>query len=215
MEPACDICGQPGDPDTLLCPACHIRLKQPWRRRIELAAIHAALMRQAFLEGEVMGGVRWTEQQYLEHVRRTQTPPPPEPKKASKRPPPKADPCALIFELPLVPTRSQWDRMHYRAKRRYMDQLAAEVAHQTPAASGIPFRRAKVEIIRQSSKQPDRDNLWGSAKPVLDVLQVKSKRHPYGTYVIENDDADHIELDCRWEKTSPKHGKTLVIVTPF
>lgn len=203
------------DIHTLLCHGCLKRQPTYWRRQIEAVAIQAALLRQAFIDGEVMGGIRWTEKQYQEHLKKMLLPQKKEPRKRRKSPPPRTDPNALVFELALTPTGNEWQRMHWAARRKIIKSLAEQIEAQIPKASGIPFRRAKVEVIRQTSKEPDRDGLYGSAKGVLDALQVRSKRHPYGTYVIEDDSSDCIDLHVRWEKVPPKHGKTLVIVTPL
>lgn len=211
----CSICGRPGaDIHTGLCGPCHVELPAYFRRQAEQRAIQAALVHQALVGGQ-MGGIRWNEKQYQDFLRKQQEPAPREERKAKAGgSPPKRDKRTLVFELELTPMRNALDRMHYRTKRRLHDRLAAAFRAQLPNASGTPFGSAKVEIIRYSSKQPDRDGLYGSAKPILDAMQVASKRHPYGAYVIENDDPDTIDLDVRWEKCSPRAGKVIVLVTP-
>lgn len=212
----CGQCGRPGaDVHTGLCNLCFVDLPTYFRKQAEKRAISAALIRQALVNGDTMG-IRWNEKQYSEHLRKMQAPAPREARKAKANPkrPPKPDPRTLIFELELTPTRNAQDRMHYRAKRRLLDRIAATIREQVPTGSGTPFISAKVEIIRCSAKEPDPDGLAGSVKPILDALQCASKRHPYGAYIIENDSADHIELHVRWEKASPNDGKVIVLVTP-
>lgn len=209
----CGDCGRPdADPDTLLCVYCLIELPPYFRSKAEHFAIFAALLRQHLVEAP-MGGIRWTEQQLHEHLRKTQAP---APKEKSGKPgkPPKVNPRSLTYELPLTPMRNALDRMHFRAKRRLLGQLGELFSRQTPLASGIPFPRAKIEIVRCSSQEPDPDAMHGFVKPILDAMQVSSKRHPYGASIIENDTSDCIELHTRWQKAPAKQGKVIVIVTP-
>lgn len=218
----CWECGRArADVHTMLCPQCLVALPSYFRAKVERFAIQAALLRQALVEKPV-GAVRWTDQQYRDYLRKTQSHPEPEPKKGGKPKPPKGIPGTLVFHLPLVPMRNAYDRMHFRAKRRLMQELGDTMRNQIPLASGIPFARAKVEVVRFTSVQPDKDGLWGSVKPILDAMQVPrvdtGKRgtrrlHPYGAYIIENDNEECIELDVRWEKAAPKHGKVVVYVT--
>jgi hypothetical protein len=158
--------------------------------------------------------MRWTEQQYAEHLRKVQTPAPREETKAIKPKPRKHDPRTLVFELPLTPTGNKWQRMHWAARKKIVEALAAEIRAQIPPASGITFDSAKVHIIRQSSVKPDKDGLFGSVKGILDALQPASKRHPYGTFVIRDDSSDCIDLKVEWEKVPPNKGKVLVMITP-
>lgn len=211
----CGVCGRPGaDRDTQLCHVCFTTIPEYFRRKAEQYAIHVALLRQALVEGN-MGGIRWTEQQLRDHLRRAQKPAPKEEVKAGGKPKPlKCGPRTLTFELELVPMRNAYDRMHFRSQRRLKDRLAAEFTRQTPLASGIPFDRAKVEIVRYSSVEPDPDGLVGFVKPILDAMQCASKRHPYGASIITNDNREVIELVVRWIKASPKAGKVVVLVTP-
>lgn len=226
-SPLCEQCREPGaDIHTLLCPACLIALPPYWRTQAERFAIFAALLRQSLVEIPVGQAPRWSEQQYRDYLRRSQSPPEPEPKKAGKPPAaPKAkNPRTLTFSLPLVPMRNGYDRMHWNARRALLRELGDTLAKQIPLASGCPFDKARVEIVRYSSSEPDQDGLVGSVKPILDAMQVPRvdegkrgtrKLHPYGAYIITNDSPEHIELDVRWERCSPKHGKCVVYVTPI
>jgi hypothetical protein len=212
----CWECRRPGaDPHTLICAHCLVSLPPYFRHQAEHFAIHVALLRQHMIE-EPMGGIRWTEAQLRDHLRRQQEPAPREDRKASGKPRPlKCGPRTLTYELPSVPMRNAYDRMHFRAKRRLKDQLAALFCRQTPLASGIPFDRATVEIVRYSSVEPDPDNLHGFVKPILDAMQISSERHPYGASIITNDNREAIDLKVRWEKAPPRKGKVVVLVTPL
>ena len=213
----CGLCGKAGaDLHTGICSLCLVDLSPYFRKQAEQRAISAALIRQALVRGGIMGGVRWNEKQYADFLKRQQAPAPREERKASGKPKPvkKLDARTITFELELTPMRNALDRMHYRVKRRLMGNIADMLRAQIPNASGTPFQFAKVEIVRCSAKEPDKDGLYGSVKPILDAMQVASKRHPYGAFIIENDDSDHIELVVRWEKAAPKKGKVVINVTP-
>lgn len=210
----CIECGRPGaDEHTLFCVDCYTRLPPYFRHKAEHDAILHALLRQHLIEAP-MGGVRWTEQQLRDFLRKTQVPAPNE--KIRRGPKAKPLPLAtLSFTLELTPMRNALDRMHYRAKRRLMDSIADSLRAQIPLASGCPFDWAKVEIVRHSSGKPDPDALAGGfTKPILDAMQVPSKRHPYGAGIIENDTSDCIDLHVRWERAPAKQGKVMVYVTP-
>lgn len=74
-----------------------------------------------------------------------------------------------------------------------------------------PFKKACVAITRYSVGSPDADNLSGSVKYLLDVMQPQSTRHPFGLGIIENDSADCITLTVRSERVSTrKDQKTKV-----
>lgn len=216
MGARCRNCGRPGaDIHTLLCDGCLVSLPPYFRKQAERMAISAALLRQALMNGEQMA-LRWTEQQYRDFLQKTQEPPKKESRKSGPPKPPKTNPNTLRFELPLTPTRNALDRMHYRAKRRLMQKLGDAFREQLPPASGIPFRAATVEIVRYSSKELDPDAMIGFTKPILDAMQVpRGKLHPYGAYIIENDNSECVKLTARWEKCSPKRGMVLVLVTPI
>lgn len=212
-ELRCELCGS-SRPDihTMLCGNCFCRLPPDARWRVEQDARLAAQLWHELVEQPVT--IRWTEEQYQQHMAKANKPQEREDKKARKPDKRVKIVGQLMFDLLLTPSGNEWQRMHFRARKRVMESVADQIRAQIPNASGIPFRRAKVRIIRRTSVKPDKDGLYGSVKPILDALQVKSKRHPYGASVIENDD-DSIELDVTWEKAPPKHGSVVVIVTPF
>lgn len=88
-------------------------------------------------------------------------------------------------------------RSHWSRRRKVALMLAWEVAVALPMARRpkTPWARANVRIERTSPKTPDRDNLYGSAKPLLDILQpLHAKCRPLGLGVIENDSDTCIDL---------------------
>lgn len=208
----CLECGEYGaDEHLFLCPTCFVKMPPYFRKQAEHFAIHAALLRRALIE-ERMGGVRWSEQQLRDFLRKTQEPAQNEKVRRGPKPKPVAKPT-LVFELPLTPTRNAYDRMHFRAQRRLKDQLADAFRAQLPLATGCPLAWAKVEIVRHSSKEPDVDAKDGNVKPILDAMQVPSKRHPYGAGIVQDDTSQCMELHVRWERAPAKQGKVMVYVT--
>lgn len=209
----CVECGRVGaDEHTLYCTDCYLKLDPYFRHKAEHSAISVALLRQALIEAP-MGGIRWSEQQLRDFLRKTQEPAANEKIRRGPKPKP-LPPNTLSYELELTPMRNALDRMHFRAKRRLMDRLADAFRAQTPLASGCPYPYARIEIVRHSSSKPDVDALSGFTKPILDAMQVPSKRHPYGAGVIENDSMDSISLATRWERAPARQGKVMVYVTP-
>lgn len=168
-----------------------------------------------------MGGVRWNEQQYQDFMRRQQAPAAKEPRKTGgDGKPPAVAPGTLAFEIPMelspgVNGAKGLKRMHWAAEKKLRERIACLLRAQAPLNLPLPFEWAKVELIRYSSQQPDKDNLHGLVKPLLDAMQVSSKRHPYGAGIIVDDSPDHIDLTVRWEKCSPRKGKTIALVTPL
>jgi hypothetical protein len=167
--------------------------------------------------GVEMGAIRWTEQQYQDHQRRSQKPSSQEDRKVKGCPTVVIPVGTLAFTIPLnlSPTRNGLDRMHFRTKRRLLGEIANSYREQLQKQPFVlPLGKAKVEVIRYSSTEPDPDGLVGFVKPLLDALQVKSERHPYGAGVIINDTSKHVELSTRWEKAAPNKGKVVILVTP-
>ena len=99
------------------------------------------------------------------------------------------------FRIPYpLPTLNEWERMHFWTKKDYKRNLAQEVKLGLRAAgwrfSRPPLRRCAITVERCSVGSPDPDNVI--AKPLLDVLQPPSKRHPLGLNVIADDSAEVI-----------------------
>lgn len=96
----------------------------------------------------------------------------------------------IHFEIPLrVPLLNQLLRMHWAKRRKWSRDIAWAIraalpANQYPAS---PLKKCRIHIERESTREPDEDGLYGSAKPVLDALQPPSKRHPLGLGIIADD----------------------------
>lgn len=87
-------------------------------------------------------------------------------------------------------------RLHWSDRSRYIRQVSADVAAliQHLPAGAPPIEHARVTVTRHALREPDADNLTGSCKSLLDVLQPRSDRHPHGLGLIQGDDPDHLEL---------------------
>ena len=109
----------------------------------------------------------------------------------------------IELEIPMrTPTTNKLVRTHWAKRGRIGRQVAKElwiamVLARIPRPEK-PIRRFRIEIMRESTKEPDRDGLFGSAKFILDALQPPSRRHPYGIGLIADDSPAHmLDLDVR------------------
>ncbi len=101
--------------------------------------------------------------------------------------------------------------LHWGAKTRLRQDLSWWFrAHSKPPKE--PWQKARIHITRHSSVKPDYGNLVESAKPLLDVLQPNSSRHPQGLGFIIDDSPDHLEEGHFWVQAKPSEGWTTVIL---
>jgi len=116
--------------------------------------------------------------------------------------------CVLTFALLPKPVNA-WRGLHWRFrhtedkrwKRLVGEAFLSPDCHLPP----VPLRRAKLTLIRYSSRCPDHDGLVSSFKTVIDAL-VKNR-------VLEDDSYEHIGMpEYRWEKAPPKAGRIEVFV---
>lgn len=120
----------------------------------------------------------------------------------------------VSFTIPFLTTLpNKWQRMHWRAKSRQLRELAQIIALLVPQAVQKPQTNVRVSIVRYSSVEPDPDAKQ-FVKPILDVMQPPSKRHPYGIGLIVDDSSEHIDLDVRWERCKQGKGRVTVNVEP-
>lgn len=164
--------------------------------------------------------IRWTEQQYNEHLRQRMQQTEPKKKRTDKRKPvttaprPKSD-ALLCIELPwLTPLTNGWSRMHFTRRKTEMERIGAAVARAIPVSMlrQLPLKMAHVRITRLSAVAPDPGGLQSLEKPILDALQQASKRHPYGAGVIVEDSADRLSYEVKHEIAAPKRGRTIIEV---
>ena len=124
----------------------------------------------------------------------------------------------IAFRLQsLLPTPNRWMRMHWAERGRYCRNLAWEVCASIigPVPSD-PIPAVRVTVVRHGLREPDADALAGCAKPILDVLQPASKRHPYGLGLIAGDDRAHCELVARFVKVRHRTDQcTTVVLEPI
>jgi hypothetical protein len=98
----------------------------------------------------------------------------------------------LPFVLPslnVVLRQNRWKQRQPRAALAWQVKIA--IGAQMPPR---PIARAYVQVTRHSVRSLDPDNLAGSCKRLLDVLQPVSTRHPTGLGVIASDSPAHLRL---------------------
>ncbi len=131
----------------------------------------------------------------------------------------------IRFTLPKpTPTLNQLQRRHFHARSNDKKKLSWEIrcalGVSRPAA---PFARAHVLIERFSTGTPDRDNLFGGVKDLVDCLLDQGIRmvnglpvalHPTGLGLILDDSPKHMMLEVF--SRSPGRGmtaRTVVTIT--
>jgi len=98
-----------------------------------------------------------------------------------------------IFRLnkPLMlPNRKKG--LHWAEQSKLIHALSQEVAQIIGPGPTQPIQKAHITVWRYGIRECDADNLTASLKPLLDVLQPRSQRHPYGLGIIAGDDPAHL-----------------------
>jgi len=108
-----------------------------------------------------------------------------------------------------TPLLNEWQRMHWRERKRCMESLAWRLAAARPPASG-PVQSCVILIERRtrSGPRPDWDGLYGALKPILDCLVMPTRRNPHGLGVIADDSPDVV----RWLGVIPGRGPTSTVI---
>jgi len=75
-----------------------------------------------------------------------------------------------------------------------------------------PFEFASVQIFRHGIIEPDRDNLYASAKDLLDVLQPVTARRSFGLGVIADDKPSRCAFDIKHVKAKHRPDQCTVVV---
>lgn len=126
---------------------------------------------------------------------------------------------ALEFVLPFaLPSLNVRDRRHRYQHGSDKKTLNLEVLAAIGGPRHKPFPpwpRVRVTIIRCSAGQLDRDNLWGSAKNLCDVLCVQSPRHPTGLGICLDDTEAAMDLRISQSSAPPGAGSTIVRIEPI
>ncbi len=89
---------------------------------------------------------------------------------------------------------SNWKAAHAAraAERRILSaEIAAQLAGRRPES---PFAIAQVIVQRVGIRAPDYDNLYASAKALLDCMQPATDRRKYGLGLIAGDDPMRLVL---------------------
>lgn len=138
----------------------------------------------------------------------------PETKKVALKPIVLSPDAIVAADIPwLTPRAGEWQRMHFRARKRVMVAIAKVVWVSIKAGvrPNLPLNKSHVVITRYGSVEPDPDGL-NFVKPILDALQVASKRHPYGIGVIVDDSSAHCSYVSKWVKASRSSGRVTIEV---
>lgn len=116
------------------------------------------------------------------------------------------------FVLPVrLKTLNELLRLHFTARKKHMVELAWHVrAMATPPAK--PLKRCRIVVERESTQPPDPDGIRATVKPLLDVLQPVSVRHPLGLGFIESDAASCIvSLEVRHMNGRGKTTRVVIL----
>lgn len=117
----------------------------------------------------------------------------------------------MDITIPLrTPTFNELLRMHFRVRKKVLNEIAWEVRRLAGPAPAQPLARARVTIHRYTTGTLDEDGLGGVAKGILDVLQPVSKRHPLGLGWIASDGPNCLELRVLVVKSDAKATRILV-----
>ncbi|HTS05739.1 MAG TPA: hypothetical protein VMP68_09155 [Candidatus Eisenbacteria bacterium] len=105
--------------------------------------------------------------------------------------PPHIGDYSFILKKPLMlPNRKK--TLHWAKQSQLIHALSQEVAQAIGQGPPQPIPKAHVKVFRYGIQEPDHDNIVGSLKGILDVLQPRSHRHPYGLGIIAGDDPEHL-----------------------
>ena len=115
----------------------------------------------------------------------------------------------IVLDVPRLPPCNASRNVHWRVKytERQDWGVLLKLAMGRQSRVGLPFARARAVFTRQSSREPDSDNLVASFKLVRDLLQVEAmRRNPYGLGIIQSDAPGWLEAEYRWEKAARGKG---------
>ncbi len=116
----------------------------------------------------------------------------------------------LEIILPGLPQRfnenmgAHWHVRHAESKKWHQRVLGCMLTQRQPAPT-FPLQKAKLTLVRYSSRCPDYDGLVQSMKPVVDALK-KS------LIIVDDSMAVIGRPDYQWVKCPPKFGKIKIVV---
>ena len=91
--------------------------------------------------------------------------------------------------------------------------LATEIMALTHGKRPLaPLPKARVRVYRCSVGEPDTDNLYASAKALLDCLQPSNERRKYGLGIIENDRPSQCELRVHHVKAAGRAEQCTIVM---
>jgi hypothetical protein len=113
-------------------------------------------------------------------------------KRQARQPDPIKLPDVIEFEIPLLlKLPNTLSGRHWSAAMAQRKKLAPMLSLALSQYFGAaPMERAHVTVTRYSigPVRPDWDNLFASAKPLIDLLLVRTERHPHSFGLIVDDD---------------------------
>ena len=111
----------------------------------------------------------------------------------------------------LLPNRKK--TLHWAKQSQLIHALSQEVSHVIGQGPPQPLSKAHVRVFRYGIQEPDHDNLTASLKWLLDVLQPRSHRHPYGLGIIAGDDPEHLTSEIHHIQVKARsEQKTAVMI---
>jgi len=126
--------------------------------------------------------------------------------------PPHAGEYNFFLKRPLMlPNRKK--TIHWGKQSQLIHALSQEVAQVIGHGPPQPMPKAHVRVFRYGIQEPDHDNLTASLKWLLDVLQPRSNRHPYGLGIIAGDDPEHLTSEIHHIQVKARaEQKTAVMI---
>lgn len=109
----------------------------------------------------------------------------------------------LEFFLPGLPDLQSNRYAHWRTRHTHDKSWKEKVQWMARANGANLLQSAHVVFTRQSTREPDADNLAASFKPLLDGLKGS---------VIVDDSPEHISVEYRWEKAPRAAGGVLITI---
>lgn len=123
---------------------------------------------------------------------------------------------SMAFVLPIaLPSLNKTISQHWSRRGKQREYLLLEVIGAIGGTRHLPrppFAKARISICRHSSGTLDSDNLAGAHKGLVDLLCVRSRVHPLGLGIIEDDAPSKCELVLTQQKASRGEAFTAVRV---
>lgn len=116
----------------------------------------------------------------------------------------------LSFTLDSMNVRDRKHRYSHGADKKSLNLEVLAAIGGSRYKPFPPWKRVRVTVVRCSAGKLDRDNLWGSAKNLCDVLCVQSSRHPSGLGICVDDDEAHMTLNVSQGPAARGEGVTVV-----